>query len=186
MRMFEWPGRGQDDVGVPGGFIEIKIDGNHEVQLFPELMLKDMERLKAFADGSSSSGASPSLMLIGRRDLRTNNSWMHNSQRLVKGRNRCDLFIHPETAARHGVGDGQEILVQSKVGTLKVTAALTEYIMPGVVSLPHGWGHDKKGMKISVASAHPGINVNELTDENVLDELSGNAVLNGVPVEIHT
>jgi hypothetical protein len=157
-----------------------------KVQLYPELMLKDLERLKAFADKSSGSGASSSLMLIGRRDLRTNNSWMHNSQRLVKGRNRCDLFIHPETAGRHGVSNGQEIHVQSKVGTLKVTAALTEDIMPGVVSLPHGWGHDKKGMRISVASAHPGININELTDEKVLDELSGNAVLNGVPVEIHT
>ena len=157
-----------------------------KVQLFPELMLKDMERLKAYAKKASKTAGDSSLMLIGRRDLRTNNSWMHNSQRLVKGKNRCDLFIHPDTAGHYGISHGQKVQLHNDVGMLNVTAALTEDIMPNVVSLPHGWGHDKNGMRIPVASANPGINMNDLTDEKVLDELSGNAVLNGVPVEIRT
>lgn len=109
---------------------------------------------------------------------------MHNSQRLVKGKNRCDLFVHPETANDYGIAHGEQVYITSAVGALKVDVAITEDIMPSVVSLPHGWGHHRKGMKISVASSNPGVSVNDITDHNFIDELSGNAALNGVPVEI--
>jgi anaerobic selenocysteine-containing dehydrogenase len=151
------------------------------INLFPEQMVADLERLQVYVERSENA---PKLTLIGRRDLRTNNSWMHNSQRLVKGKNRCDLFVHPETANDYGIVHGEQVYITSAVGALKVDVAITEDIMPSVVSLPHGWGHHRKGMKISVASANPGVSVNDITDHNFIDELSGNAALNGVPVEI--
>jgi len=151
------------------------------INLFPEQMVADIERLQVYVERSENA---PKLTLIGRRDLRTNNSWMHNSQRLVKGKNRCDLFVHPETANDYGIAHGEQVYITSAVGALKVDVAITEDIMPSVVSLPHGWGHHRKGMKISVASSNPGVSVNDITDHNFIDELSGNAALNGVPVEI--
>ena len=123
-------------------------------------------------------------LLIGRRDLRTNNSWMHNSQRMVKGKNRCTLMIHPSHAARLNITNGDVVLVQSRVNRVKIEAQLSDEVMDGVVSIPHGWGHGKAGMKLSVASAHAGVSVNDLTDEGFLDELSGNAAVNGVPVTL--
>ena len=152
-----------------------------KVNLLPEEFVADLARLNDYIQRSDS--ASP-LTLIGRRDLRTNNSWMHNSQRLVKGKNRCDLFIHPETAKNYSIEHGEEVYITSDVGALKVTVAITEDIMPNVVSLPHGWGHHRKGMKISVASSNPGVSVNDITDHSFVDELSGNAALNGVPVQL--
>ena len=109
---------------------------------------------------------------------------MHNSQRLVKGQNRCDLFVHPQTADEYGINTGEQVHITSAVGALKVTVAITDEIMPNVVSLPHGWGHHRKGMKMSVAQSSPGVSVNDITDHNFVDELSGNAALNGVPVTI--
>lgn len=129
-----------------------------------------------------------SLLLIGRRHLKTNNSWLHNSNRMVKGTNkglsRCTAQLHSFDAQRYNIKDGQMINVRSRVGDVTLPAEVTDKIMPGVISIPHGWGHNKTGSKWSVAEQHPGVNVNELTDELVLDELSGNAVLNGVPVWI--
>ncbi|GAB1256562.1 hypothetical protein NBRC116494_10640 [Aurantivibrio plasticivorans] len=124
------------------------------------------------------------LMLIGRRDLRTNNSWMHNSQRLVKGKNRCALFIHPHDAAALSLTDSSRARVQSRVGALDVDVKITDDIMPGVVSLPHGWGHNREGVKLRVAATNPGISMNDLTDDQVVDGFSGNAVLNGIPVSV--
>jgi anaerobic selenocysteine-containing dehydrogenase len=124
-------------------------------------------------------------VLIGRRDLRTNNSWMHNSQRLVKGRDRCALFVHPQDAQALGIGDRQPVRLASARGDVVVTAKLTDEIKRGVVSLPHGWGHHRPGMRISTAQASPGVSINDITDDQVVDMLSGNAVLNGVPVTLH-
>ena len=129
-----------------------------------------------------------SLQLIGRRHLKTNNSWLHNSKRMVKGTNngwsRCTAQIHPEDAVKFSIEDKQIINVKSRVGQISLPAEITEKIMPGVISIPHGWGHSKKGMRLQVAEQYAGVSVNDLTDEMVIDELSGNAVLNGVPVWI--
>ncbi len=124
------------------------------------------------------------MVLIGRRHIKTNNSWLHNSPRMVKGNNRCTLQLHPDDGKAHGIDDGDKVSVKSRVGQLTVEAEITDAIMPGVVSIPHGWGHNKKGIKLSVASQTPGVNTNILTDDLQVDELSGNAVLNGVPVEL--
>jgi anaerobic selenocysteine-containing dehydrogenase len=129
-----------------------------------------------------------SLQLIGRRHLKTNNSWLHNSKRMVKGTNnglsRCTAQIHPDDAVKFAIQDKQMINVKSRVGEISLPAEITHKIMPGVISIPHGWGHSKKGMRWKTAEQHAGVSVNDLTDEMVVDELSGNAVLNGVPVWI--
>jgi anaerobic selenocysteine-containing dehydrogenase len=129
-----------------------------------------------------------SLQLIGRRHLKTNNSWLHNSKRMVKGTNnglsRCTAQIHPDDAAKYSISNEQMITVTSRVGEVSLPAEITEKIMPGVISIPHGWGHNKKGSQWHTAEQHAGVSVNDLTDEMVIDELSGNAVLNGVPVTI--
>ena len=126
----------------------------------------------------------PELVLVGRRHLRSNNSWLHNSHRLVKGPQRCTLFVHPVDAKRHGIPDGGRVHVTSARGRLEATAALTDEMMPGVVSLPHGWGHDRAGTRMHVASAHAGVNVNDITDEGRVDRLTGNAAFSAVPVTI--
>ena len=128
------------------------------------------------------------LQLIGRRHLKTNNSWLHNSKRMVKGTNkglsRCTAQLHPADAEKYKLSHEQTIRVSSRVGSIDIPLEITENIMPGVISIPHGWGHNKKGMRWQVAQEHAGVSVNDLSDEMLLDELSGNAVLNGVPVTI--
>ncbi len=124
------------------------------------------------------------LQLIGRRDPRTNNSWLHNSQRMVKGKPRCVVFIHPKDAVRYGIDDGEEVEVTSRVGSIRIVAKINSDMMPGVVSIPHGWGHQIKGTKLRVARQHAGVNTNILTDDDFLDSVSGNAALNGVPVSV--
>lgn len=126
----------------------------------------------------------PRFVLIGRRHLKSNNSWLHNSKRLMKGKSRCTAQIHPQDADALGIDNGSEIIVTSRVGEVQIEAEVTSKIMPGVVSIPHGFGHNKKGIQLDVAAQHAGINTNILTDEMLVDELSGNAVLNGVPVSI--
>ena len=123
-------------------------------------------------------------MLIGRRHVRSNNSWLHNSYRLVKGKSRCTLMLHPQTAAQHGIEDGQDVKVTSRVGHVIVSAEVTDELMPGVVSIPHGFGHGRKGVKQKIAQAHAGVSVNDLTDDTLIDQLSGNAAVNGVPVRL--
>ena len=126
----------------------------------------------------------PALMLIGRRDVRSNNSWLHNSQRLVKGRPRCTLMINPLDAATRGIVDGDAVRLRSRVGEICVVAELTDHVREGVVSLPHGWGHDREGVRLGVARAHAGVSINDLVDDQCVDSLTGNAVLNGTPVEL--
>ena len=124
------------------------------------------------------------ILLIGRRHVRSNNSWLHNSHRLVKGKPRCTLMLHPETAENYSIKDGQEVKVTSRVGHVTIVAEVTDELMPGVVSIPHGWGHGRKGVKQKIAQAHAGVSVNDLTDDTLIDQLSGNAAVNGVPVQL--
>jgi anaerobic selenocysteine-containing dehydrogenase len=150
-----------------------------KIELAPEPLVADVGRLRA---GLAASGNG--LVLVGRRDLRSNNSWMHNLQVLVKGDERCTLHLHPTDASRLGLANGARARVSSRAGTIELPVEVTEGIMPGVVSVPHGWGHDLPGVKLAVAAAHAGANSNVLADEYALDPLSGNAVLNGIPVRV--
>lgn len=122
------------------------------------------------------------ILLIGRRHMRSNNSWLHNSHRLVKGKSRCTLMLHPETAKQQGIEQGQSVKVTSRVGSVNIEAQITDELMPGIVSIPHGWGHGRKGVKQKIAQAHAGVSVNDLTDDTLIDKLCGNAAVNGVPV----
>ncbi|MFT7581175.1 MAG: anaerobic selenocysteine-containing dehydrogenase, partial [Myxococcota bacterium] len=148
------------------------------VELLPDAISTDVGRLRT----SLETPREPGFRLIGRRHLRSNNSWMHNLPPLVKGKPRCTLQIHPADVARLGLSE--LAVVTSRVGRLLVPVEPTDRMMPGVVSLPHGWGHDVEGSALSVAREHGGVNSNELTDPLALDPLSGNAVLNGIPVTI--
>ena len=124
------------------------------------------------------------LKLIGRRHVRSNNSWMHNYRRLVKGKPRCTLLMHPHDMAHRDIEDGNLVTLSSRAGSVQVPAEACKDMMPGVVSLPHGYGHDRPGIRMHIAEAHAGVSCNDVTDELALDELSGNAVLNGVPVTV--
>ncbi|WP_212629951.1 molybdopterin oxidoreductase family protein [Pseudomonas sp. KB-10] len=149
------------------------------VQAAPEPLLADLAR---FA-GQELPGVHE-LLLIGRRHVRSNNSWMHNYHRLVKGKPRHQLLMNPVDLASRGLADGQRVQVRSRVGSIEVEVAASDEVMAGVVSLPHGWGHARPGVQLDIAQAQPGASANDLTDERRLDALSGNAVLNGVPVEV--
>jgi anaerobic selenocysteine-containing dehydrogenase len=151
------------------------------VELAPDLLLADMARLEAALAESPPGGG---FVLVGRRHLRSNNSWMHNLTVLVKGRPRCTLVVHPEDAARLGLADGEPAEVVSRTGQVTVPVEVSDAIRPGVVSIPHGWGHALPGVRLGVAAAHSGVNSNLLGDEELYDPLSGNAVLNGIPVEV--
>jgi anaerobic selenocysteine-containing dehydrogenase len=151
-----------------------------KVELAPEEIIGDMDRLRAAAARERNGG----FVLIGRRQLRSNNSWMHNLPALVKGKERCTLYVHPDDAVRLGLADGEPASVTSATGAIEVPVEVTDEIMRGVVSIPHGWGHDADGVRMDVASAHAGVNSNFLADESMVEPLSGNAVLNGIPVEV--
>ncbi|MGD2101153.1 MAG: molybdopterin-dependent oxidoreductase [Acidimicrobiia bacterium] len=158
-----------DDLCTPSG----------RVELAPEQLLSDLDRLRAAMERSPNGG----LVLIGRRDIRSNNSWMHNIDVLVKGRERCTLQINPEDADRLGLVDGGSAKVATSAGSLVAPVEVTDDVMSGVVSLPHGWGHDMEGASMSVAASRAGVNSNRLSTGEV-DPLSGNAILNGIPVEV--
>jgi anaerobic selenocysteine-containing dehydrogenase len=151
-----------------------------KIELAPEPILADGERLRSALARRPNGG----MVLVGRRQLRSNNSWMHNLPALVKGRDRCTIHVHPDDAQRLGLADGGQALVRSAAGAVEGPVELTDDIMPGVVSIPHGWGHHEDGMRMSVAAEHAGINSNVLTDESAVEPLSGNAILNGIPVEV--
>jgi anaerobic selenocysteine-containing dehydrogenase len=151
-----------------------------KIELAPEPIVADVERLRASLETPPDGG----LVLIGRRQLRSNNSWMHNLPVLVKGKPRCTLHVHPDDAARLGLTDGGPAQLRSRTGEVIAPVEVTDAVMRGVVSLPHGWGHDVAGTAQSVASEHAGTNSNLLADELLVDALSGNAVLNGIPVQL--
>lgn len=144
------------------------------------LMLEELQRLR----GELSLPLEDELLLIGRRHVRSNNSWMHNSHRLIKGKPRDQLLMHPQDLAERGLQDGQQVELASRVGCVRVQVQASDEMRPGVVSLPHGWGHDRAGVQLGVATGHPGVSANDLTDEQWLDPVTGNAALNGVPVRI--
>lgn len=152
---------------------------NGRVQAAPAVILADLARFAALPLPKVDE-----LLLIGRRHVRSNNSWMHNYHRLVKGKPRHQLLMHPDDLASRQLSDGQRVRVSSRIGMIEVHVLASLEMMPGVVSLPHGWGHDRPGVQMSIASAQPGASANDLTDERQLDELSGNAALNGVPVQV--
>jgi anaerobic selenocysteine-containing dehydrogenase len=150
-----------------------------KIELAPPMLVGDVARLhEAVATPPAE------LVLVGRRDLRSNNSWMHNLPLLVRGPERCTLHVHPDDAARLALTDGGRATIRSRVGELDVPVEVTADIRPGVVSLPHGWGHDAQGAAMGVARAHAGVNSNVLTDEDVVEPLTGTAVLNGIPVVV--
>ena len=124
------------------------------------------------------------LVLIGRRHLHSNNSWCHNAGRLVKGPARCVLLINRRDAAMRGISDGDLVALSSRTGRIEVTAHTTDDIMNGVVSLPHGWGHNRDGVHLRVAQHTPGVSVNDITDGELIDAVSGNAGFSGVPVRV--
>ncbi|HEY7137825.1 MAG TPA: molybdopterin-dependent oxidoreductase [Acidimicrobiia bacterium] len=151
------------------------------IELAPKPIARDAARLRASLDRSLEDGA---MVLVGRRDLRSNNSWMHNLEVLVKGKERCTMHIHPDDAARLGLDDRGRARVTSAAGSVDVPVEVTDAVMQGVVSIPHGWGHRSDGAKTTVASRFAGVNVNLLSDARIVDPLSGNAVLNGIPVRV--
>ncbi|CAO0825780.1 Molybdopterin-dependent oxidoreductase OS=Streptomyces microflavus OX=1919 GN=HUT09_05960 PE=3 SV=1 [Streptomyces microflavus] len=149
------------------------------IELLPAAIAADLPRLRR------ALGESPApLVLVGRRHLRSNNSWMHNVGSLSGGSNVCTLQIHPDDAARLGLVDGATVRIESAGGGVEAPAEITDTVRSGVVSLPHGWGHSRPGTRMSVAAAHPGVNVNQLLDGTLLDPLSGTAVLNAIPVTV--
>ncbi len=151
------------------------------IELAPELVLEDLARLRA----ALAAGSEAPFVLIGRRHVRSNNSWMHNVHALAKGPDRCTLLVNPEDARRLGLAEGDRARVRSRVGEVVAPVRLSDEMMAGVVSLPHGFGHAAEGVGLTVAQRHqPGVNSNLLTDEDHLDVPSGNAVLNGIPVEV--
>ncbi|BBZ39473.1 molybdopterin-binding oxidoreductase [Mycobacterium conspicuum] len=150
-----------------------------KIRLAPQYLLDDLPRLAARLERP----AEP-LVLVSRRHLRSNNTWLHNVPALMKGRDRCTLLIHPDDAARCGVGEDDVVTVKSAAGEIRVPIEITDAIKPGVVSMPHGWGHNKPGTRMSVANRSPGANTNALSPPEFVDEPSGNGVLNGIPVII--
>ncbi len=152
-----------------------------KIELAPDLLLGDLTRLEASIE---TTAADDGLRLIGRRHVRSNNSWMHNLPSLAKGPARYTLQVHPDDAARLGLESGGTARVRSRVGEVLAPVEVTGDVAAGVVSLPHGWGHDAPGTRLAVAAKRPGGNSNALTDEQPLDPLSGTAVLNGIPVQV--
>lgn len=163
-----------------------RMPSNHEfVELAPKLLLDDVERLKKSIRTANHVG-DDQLLLIGRRHLRSNNSWLHNSPKMISGKQRCTLIIHPNDAENLGIENGTAVRVTSSVGSVHTFASVSDEIMQGVVSLPHGFGHNRPGVKLGVARKHPGVSFNDLMDETRIDELCGNAAFCGLPVSVRT
>jgi len=170
--------------GIDLGPLEPRLDEilrteSGRIDLAPARIVADVARLRERMESPRTE-----MLLIGRRDMRCSNSFMHNLPSLVKGRNRCTLLISGEDARRIGLSPGDRARVTSRVGSLVAPIEVSDDLMPGVVSLPHGWGHDEADTRQSVAKAHPGVNANALTDDQAYDAASGTAVLFGTPVQV--
>ena len=150
------------------------------IELAPPQLIEDLARLERALDATARGG----MMLVGRRQLRTANSWTQNVPVLVRGKDSCLAQIHPDDAARLGLADGETAAVRSAAGAVEICVQVTDVVMPGVICIPYGWGHGLPGTRQSVAAAHAGVNVNVLTDPSAIDPVSGNAVLNGIPVTV--
>ncbi|MFA7268346.1 MAG: molybdopterin-dependent oxidoreductase [Sterolibacterium sp.] len=160
---------------------EVLATPDRKIDLAPAYIVADMERLRAAQPEYGKPGA---LMLIGRREPLTNNSWTHNLPVLAKGRNRCTAMIHPDDATRLGLKSGAMARVFTAVGSIEIEVEVTDAMMPGVVSIPHGWGHDEEGTRLDIARRNPGANFNRLVDETMIDVPSATAVVCGVPISI--
>ena len=150
-----------------------------KIRLAPQYLLDDLPRLAARLERPTEP-----LVLVSRRHLRSNNTWMHNVPALMKGKDRCTLLMHHDDAARRGIAAGDVVTVTSAAGEIQVPVELTDAIKPGVVSMPHGWGHGQAGTRMAVANGSPGANTNVLSPPTFLDEPSGNGALNGIPVTV--
>jgi anaerobic selenocysteine-containing dehydrogenase len=170
--------------GIDCGALEPRLDEvlrtpSGRIELCPDHITRDLPRLRERLVRSD-----PPWLLVSRRHVRSNNSWMHNVAPLVSGRDRCTLLIHPGDAEQLGLRDGGRAVVRSEAGRIEVGVEVSDEMMPGVLSLPHGWGHDKPGTRLSVASEHAGVCNNLLAPGGLVDVPSGNAVVNGIPVEV--
>ena len=154
-----------------------------KVKLLPELYVQDLTRLNSVIEQPARDQQYP-FDLIGRRLVKSHNTWTQNSARLIKGKNPCTLEIHPDDAEKLTLKQGDQVKVQSQVGEVAITVTITDDIQQGVVSMPQGWGHNQKGIKMRVAQTQPGVSINDLTDASRIDQLTGNAALNGTPVAI--
>jgi anaerobic selenocysteine-containing dehydrogenase len=157
------------------------------IELAPELLVKDVERVKSKLLDSAPQNLNGNLLLIGRRHLRSNNSWMHNTRRLlrdVETKPRCTILMHPVDAVSRSLSAGQKVRVESRVGSIVVPIEVSDEMMPGVVSIPHGWGHDRPGNKLAVAKEHAGQSINDITDNQAIDTLCGTAAFNGTIVTV--
>jgi len=152
---------------------------DQRINLVPALYFRALQGLPA-----PRPVAPDQMLMIGRRHIRSNNSWMHNSQRLVKGKGRCNVMIHPEDAERLAVADGDDLVVSTPSGTLTLPAWVCDDIMPGVISVPHGWGHDREGVKLGVARRVAGQSVNDIIGSNRVEAVTAMAQLNGIPVTV--
>jgi anaerobic selenocysteine-containing dehydrogenase len=152
---------------------------DRKIRLAPQYLVDDLPRLAARLDRAPNE-----LVLVSRRHLRSNNSWLHNVAPLMKGKDRCTLLMHSDDAQRRGVASGDLVTVTSSGGHIEVPAEVTDAIMRGVVSMPHGWGHGKPGTRMTVANDSPGVNTNILSPPTFIDEPSGNGALNGIPVTV--
>jgi anaerobic selenocysteine-containing dehydrogenase len=150
------------------------------IELSPPQLIADLVRLEA----SIALADDDQMLLVGRRELKSNNSWMHNINVLTKGSLSCTAQVHPDDAARLGLAEGAAVRITSRVGSVEAPVEITDSVRPGVVSLPHGWGHGVAGTKMDVAARKAGVNSNILTDESIIDPISGNAVLNAIPVTL--
>ena len=176
--------------GIDLGALEPRLPGalatpGKRLRLAPELLVEEARRLEELAAERSRAQAEGfDLTLIGRRSLRSNNSWMHNSARLMKGADRCTARLHPDDASSRSLVDGETIRVVSRVGEIELPLEVTDEMRPGVISIPHGFGHTRPGVSWKLAAAKPGASVNDVTDPAVLDRLTGNAAYNSVPVRV--
>ncbi|TGK93099.1 molybdopterin-dependent oxidoreductase [Leptospira levettii] len=156
-----------------------------KIQLFPTLLQNDIPRLKTkFNEHLNSGHSNFPYLLIGRRHLRNNNSWMHNLPKLMTGKPRCTMMVHPDDASLLGISNHEEVIVESKVGKLRIPVEITDELMKGVVSIPHGFGHNRSGTNQKVATQFSGVSINDLTDDQSIDEFSGNAAFSGIQVKI--
>jgi anaerobic selenocysteine-containing dehydrogenase len=176
--------------GMDLGALEPRLPNNlhtsdRRIHIAPQRFVDDVPRLRAAMDATPREpGTEGSLLLVGRRHLRSNNSWMHNSQRLVKGREACTLLMHPRDASTRGLATGTRVRLRSRVGEVTVSLEVSDEMAPGVVSLPHGWGHGRQGVELRVARERAGASINDVTDEARIDALSGNAAFSGTPVVV--
>jgi anaerobic selenocysteine-containing dehydrogenase len=154
------------------------------IELAPDALVKDVDRVKAKLIDNGVRHSNGELLLIGRRQLRSNNSWMHNSQRLVRGKPQCTILVHPTDAAARQLKPDQKVAVRSRVGCVELPVEISEEMMPGVVSIPHGWGHDRLGIQLEVAQRHAGESINDVTDDLMIDALCGTAAFNGTWVSV--